>query len=74
MIKTIDIENISQMSIPERVLLVEDIWDSIAKSRQNISIPEEHKAILDKRFEAFKSDPTAGSSWEDVKERILTSK
>ncbi len=29
-----------------------------------------HKKILDERLEAHKSNPSSGSSWEDVKARV----
>jgi putative addiction module component (TIGR02574 family) len=31
---------------------------------------EEEKALLDREFEDFQRDPTAGASWEEVKSRL----
>lgn len=57
-----------RLSIPERLQLVEDIWDSIAQdaSPETLPVPDEHKAILDQRFDADERDPEAGTPWRDV--------
>ncbi len=36
--KKISIENMSSLSIPERISLVEDIWDTIAAGYQDMMI------------------------------------
>ncbi len=39
-----------QLSIPERIQLVEDIWDSIAMDCKEIPVSEAQKIELDKRL------------------------
>ncbi len=63
-------QDILKLSIPERILMVEAIWNSIAESEANLAITEEAKQLLDERIEAHKNNPHEGSSWEDVKARI----
>ncbi|NIR47880.1 addiction module protein [candidate division KSB1 bacterium] len=58
------------LSIPERIQLVEDIWDSIASDADSVELTEEEKAIIDKRFEAYHQNPDLGSPWQDVFKRI----
>jgi putative addiction module component (TIGR02574 family) len=62
-----------QLSIPERILLVENIWNSIAEVPEAVPLPESQREELDRRLEAHHRDPTAGSPWEVVKERIKSS-
>ena len=62
---------IDRLSVAERILLVEEIWDSIAAEEQALEVPEAHKKELDRRLAACRDDPTAGSSWSDVKQRLL---
>jgi putative addiction module component (TIGR02574 family) len=47
--KSTDIVELSKLSIQEKILLVEEIWDSIAKEESEIPVPESHKAELDRR-------------------------
>lgn len=60
-----------QLTQAERVLLVEDIWDSIAAEGEDLQLTEEMKAELDLRLEAYHKNPSAGSSWEEVRDRLL---
>lgn len=61
---------IDSMSIEEKILLVEDIWDSIALSNQSVPLSEEQKAVLDKRLEHYQAHPDSANSWDNVKARI----
>jgi putative addiction module component (TIGR02574 family) len=61
---------IDRLSLAERILLVEEIWDSIAAEAEALEVPQSHKDELDRRLAAFHADPQAGSSWEDVKSRL----
>lgn len=61
---------IDRLSLAERILLVEEIWDSIAAEAESLEVPQSHKDELDRRLAAYHADPHAGSSWEDVKTRL----
>ena len=37
------LENIKKLSVAERILIVEDIWDSIISSEENFPITDEQK-------------------------------
>ncbi len=54
------------LSIPERIQLVEDIWDTIATEAEAIELTEDEKRIIDERLEAYHRNPDLGSPWEDV--------
>lgn len=62
-----------QLSIAERLQLVEDLWDSIAQEADADTLPltDEEKALLDKRLADYERNPEEGSSWEEVKARLL---
>lgn len=59
------------LSVAERIRLVEDIWDSIREVPESVELSEEEKEELDKRFVAYHQNPDAGSPWDIVKKRIL---
>ena len=62
--------DILNLSVSERIQLVEDIWDSIAEVPDSVSLTDEQKTELDRRLEACHQDPTNGSPWEEVLSRI----
>ena len=64
------LNDILTLSVPERILWVEAIWDSIASQPTNMELSDEHKKIIDEELAAYKRNPNAGSSWEAVKARI----
>ena len=66
--------DISQLSIAERLIVVEQIWDSIAAEQAELPLTPAQEAELDRRFAAHQKSPDEGSSWEEVKARILRSK
>ncbi len=62
--------DILRLSVPERIQIVEDIWDSIAEVPHEIPVTEAQRAELDRRLDAYHENPAEGSSWEEVKKRI----
>lgn len=61
---------IDKLSMAERLLLVEEIWDSIAAESENSPLTEAQKLDLQRRLTAYGADRKAGSSWEEVKARL----
>lgn len=58
------------MSVPDRIQLVEEIWDSIANEQANVSLTDPQRAELDRRLADYELHPDEGDSWENVKNRI----
>ena len=61
---------IDRLSVDERLQLIDEIWDSIDEESADPKIPESHRDELDRRLDAYREDPGAGSSWEEVKARL----
>ncbi|MDI6775670.1 MAG: addiction module protein [Syntrophales bacterium] len=72
--KTLAVTDTLDLSIPERIQLVEDIWDTIAVEAGSVELTEEEKKIIDERLEAYHQNPDLGSPWEDVFKRIVSKK
>ena len=68
--KQISVAEILEISVQERIRLVELIWDSVAAVPEAVEVTPELKAELDLRLKAFEADPEAGYSWEQVKSRL----
>lgn len=68
------LSDILKLSIPERILLVEAIWDSIANEtgkKNTYPLSEEQVRIIEEEMATYHKNPEEGSSWEDIKKRIL---
>lgn len=61
---------IDRLSVAQRILLVEEIWDSIAAEEADVPLTEAQRQDLQRRVAAYEANPKAGSSWDDVKARL----
>ena len=64
-------DELRQLSIAERLELMETIWDSSAETPEALDVPDWHKQELDKRLAAHAADPSAAAPWSEVKAKIL---
>ena len=62
---------IQELSVSERIILAEKLWDSIIDEGTPIELTEKQRLELDSRLQAFLDDQDTGSSWSEVKERII---
>ena len=62
--------NIQLLSQSERILLAEELWDSVAKNQDDLQVTDSQKKILDERIAAYKASPNEGMSWEEVKNEM----
>ena len=67
-----DLKTLRQLSVSERIQLVEDLWDSIAEEAPDdaFPIPAELGAELDRRLAEAEADPTRGVEWTEVRRTI----
>jgi putative addiction module component (TIGR02574 family) len=72
--KPITLDEVLQLPVPERIRIVEAIWDSIAETPEALELSDEQKAELDRRLEALEKDPGDGSPWAEVRDRIWRGK
>ena len=63
-----------ELPVPERLQIVEDIWNSIADLPETLEVTDEEKRLIDERLEAFHRNPECGSPWEEVRARIVSRK
>lgn len=67
-------EQVKKLSIVERIALVEEIWDSIVEDNGCFELTEAQKQELDRRIESFRTNPSPGRTWEEIKNDFLNSK
>ena len=71
---TTALQELETLPVPERVQLVEDLWDSIARSNAEIPVPQWQKDELDRRKQNYLRNPGSGRTWDEVKQDILQSR
>jgi putative addiction module component (TIGR02574 family) len=64
------LEDILQLSISERIQLVEEIWDTIVDAPEQLPLTDAQRAELDRRMDAHRDDPQAVVPWQDVRNGI----
>ncbi len=64
------LSDILELSIAERIELVQEIWDSIAEVPEELSLSENQKKELDARAVEIRSNPASGVLWEDIKANL----
>jgi putative addiction module component (TIGR02574 family) len=62
---------IDQMTIDERIALVEAIWDNIAATPNEIPLTDAQQQELARRLAAHKADPSKVTPWEVIKAEAL---
>ena len=65
-----DIPEIEKLSLPEKILLVEDLWDSIAAHEAHVPLPQSHAEALNERLERYESAPGSLLSLEELQSRV----
>lgn len=66
----VDLDNVLRLPVPERLRLVEAIWDSIVADGAAIPLTEEQRAELDRRLAEHEADPDDVVPWEEIKASI----
>ena len=67
------LEQSRKLPVPERIKLVEDIWDSIAEQQGDdaITLTPEQSAELERRIEYHERHPNDTVPWETIRDRAL---
>ncbi len=68
----ISLQDIMELSVDERIALVEEVWETIAAEPEAVPMTEEQRLELDRRLAQFDRDPNSGRPWDEVRARILT--
>jgi putative addiction module component (TIGR02574 family) len=61
----------TNLPVPDRIKLVEDIWDSIAEESEDSPLTPAQKRELDRRLDSMRKNPSRAVSWTEARQRIL---
>ena len=59
-----------QMSVAERILHLQDLWDRVADNPEAIELTEEQREELDRRLASHEQDPDAAIPWDEANQRL----
>lgn len=63
-------KEINKLSLADKLMLIEDVWDEIVKSNSDIPLPEWQKHELDKRLDEYKAGEVQTTPQHEVHEAL----
>lgn len=69
-----DIPEVELLSTAEKILLVEDLWDSVASDESKVPVPQSHTEELERRFKRYASHPGDLLAIEELQRRLESRK
>lgn len=63
------IDEIKRLNIKDRIILMNEIWDTLYENEENLDSPSWHKDILDKRIDKIRNNEAKYISLEELKSR-----
>lgn len=67
----ISIPEIQKLSVPERLELLENIWESLTAEDAVPELTDAQKLEIDRRLAEYEANPSSGRPWAEVRERMM---
>ena len=61
---------LTDLSVADRLKLIEELWDSLDKEADALPLPGWHRDEIDKRLDALDNGTSMGAPWDEVRRRI----
>jgi len=65
------IPGVNRLTPAQKLLLVSELWDDLAAHPTEVPVSREQIAELDRRMAAYRRDPSQGTTWAAIQQRIL---
>ena len=65
-----DLPELGRLTVPEKILLLEELWDSVASEEASVRVPQSHREELDRRLAEYEKDPGRLLTLEDLRGRV----
>jgi putative addiction module component (TIGR02574 family) len=62
--------SVESLSTPEKLALMERLWESLSQRPPDVPSPAWHGAVLAERIAAVREGRTSFVDWEDAKKRL----
>jgi putative addiction module component (TIGR02574 family) len=69
-VRVSDIPELAKLSTAEKILLVEDLWDSISSEDSAVPVPHSHKDELARRWVRHQATPGDLLSLDELQARL----
>ena len=69
-----DIPGLDELSGPEKILLVAELWDTIATDESEVPVPDSHLRELDRRLKRHNSTPGKLLTLEELQQQVKARK
>lgn len=67
-----DIPQLAKMTVPEKIVFLEDLWDSIAEQEQAVPVPDSHIRELERRLAEYRAKPGELLTLEELQQKIAS--
>ena len=64
------IPKLAEMTASEKLLLVEELWDDLARHPAEVPVPDWQRQELEQRYQEYLQNPSDGSPWSEVRARL----
>jgi len=64
------VAEINLLSVSQKLLVAQDIWDSIARENNNLPMPEWQMRELDRRYEEYKKGKSTLHDWRSAHKEL----
>ena len=66
--------DVQKLSASVKLIFVSELWNDLEANPSEVPVSREIIAELERRTEHFRQHPTEFTTWEAVKERVLSSR
>jgi putative addiction module component (TIGR02574 family) len=66
----ITMNEINKLSVAEKIILAEKIWDSITEDAEDLTIDNNDKKLLDRRIDNLEAGKVNTIKWIDLKKKL----
>jgi putative addiction module component (TIGR02574 family) len=66
-----DFSQLLELSVTQRLQLVEALWDSLVELPEAVPIADELRHELERPLEAYYADPSSARPWDDIKAELF---
>lgn len=70
--RAIEIPGFDQLTAPEKLLLVEDIWDAVSSDDAAVPVPDSHIKELRERLASHRASPGQLLTLDELKQGIAS--
>ena len=65
-----DDRDFDELSVPEQILHVQDLWDRIPRSADDMGLTDAQRKEIERRLAEHERNPGEYISWEELRERL----